>query len=153
MCAVDEQGPKAAVVADLVHGTRYTAIRGSGAWADGTPLAASGCTRLDHAVVGVNGLPHRHLGWAQFRALGAAALDLCAVAAGHMDAYVDVTDSGLAPWDYLGGLLVCREAGALVAEVRDRELIVTDSGQRCSPIAAATPELLHALRAALTKEP
>ena len=66
---------------------------------------------------------------------------------------MDVTDSGLAPWDYLGGLLVCRESGARVDEVRGRELIVTESGQRCSPIAAATPELLHALHTALDKEP
>ncbi len=149
LCAVDQQGPTAAVVADLVHGTRYTAVRGSGAWADGAALTASGCTRLDEALVGVNGLPDHHLGWAQFRALGAAALDLCAVAAGRMDAYVDVTRDGLAPWDYLGGLLVCQEAGAVVEEVRQRGLVETSSGVRRSPCAAATPVLLEALRSAL----
>jgi myo-inositol-1(or 4)-monophosphatase len=149
LCAVDADGPRAAVVADLVRGTRYVALRGSGAWAGETTLVPSGCTRLRDALVGVNGLPERHLGWAQFRALGAAALDLCAVAAGRMDAYVDVTDSGLAPWDYLGGLLICREAGAIVEEVRDRDLVVIETGRRRSPCAAATPELEHALRSAL----
>jgi myo-inositol-1(or 4)-monophosphatase len=152
LCALDEQGPLTAVVADLVHGTRYTAQRGAGAWVDGEPLAASGCTRMDKALVGVNGLPDRHLGWAQFRALGSAALDLCAVAAGSMDAYVDLTDSGLAPWDYMGALLICRQAGAVVEEVRDRELVVIEDGQRRSPCAAATPDLLQALRAALDGE-
>ncbi len=152
LCAVDEQGPLTAVVADLVHGTRYTAQRGDGAWADGEPLAPSGCTRMNQALIGVNGLPDRHLGWAQFRALGAAALDLCAVASGSMDAYVDVTKDGLAPWDYLGGLLICREAGAVVEEVRDRDLVLTETGHRRSPCAAATPDLLEALRAAVGNE-
>ncbi|MDQ6697046.1 MAG: inositol monophosphatase [Actinomycetota bacterium] len=149
LCAVDEHGPLTAVVADLVHGTRYTATRGGGAWADGRPLATSGCTRMSDALVGVNGLPDRHLGWAQFRALGAAALDLCSVAAGSMDAYADLTESGLAPWDYMGALLICREAGAAVEEVRDRELVVTEEGERRSPCAAATPALLASLRRAL----
>ncbi len=149
LCAIDEQGLRAAVVADLVHGTRYTAVRDGGARMDGSPIAASSCTQMDQALVGVNGLPTRHLGWAQFRALGAAALDLCAVAAGRMDAYVDVTQSGLGPWDYLGGLLICREAGAVVDEVEDRELVVVEAGMRRSPCAAATPALLAALRASL----
>lgn len=150
LCALDADGPWVAVVADLVHATRYTAQRGSGAFADDRRLIASGCTRMDKALVGVNGLPERHLGWAQYRALGAAALDLCAVAAGRMDAYVDLTDTGLAPWDYLGGLLICREAGAVVEEVTDRELVVTETGQRRSPCAAATPELAAELRAAIS---
>ena len=41
-----------------------------------------------------------------------AALSLCDVAAGHLDGYVDGCPRQHAPWDYLGGLLVCREAGA-----------------------------------------
>lgn len=149
LCAVDAEGPKAAVVADLVHGTRFRAVRGEGASEDDRPISASGCTRLDRALVGVNGLPSRHLGWAQFRALGAAALDLCAVAAGRMDAYVDVTDSGLAPWDYLGGLLICREAGAVVQETSDRALVDIGGGARRSPCASATAALGAELRAAL----
>jgi len=149
LCVVDGDGPRTAVVADLVHGTRYAAIRGAGATVDGQAMTASSCTRMDQALVGVNGLPERHLGWAQFRALGAAALDLCAVGAGHMDAYVDLTSSGLAPWDYFGGLLICREAGATVGAVSDRDALALHDGARCSPWAAATPELAEALRTAL----
>ena len=63
-------------------------------------------------MVGLSGYPPRRLGWKQFRALGAIALDLCAVAGGRLDAYVDCSPSAHGPWDYLGGLLVCREAGA-----------------------------------------
>ena len=111
LCAVDADGPVAALVVDLVHGTRYEAVRGGGARRDGEPITPSTVTRIADAIVGVNGLPDHHLGWAQFRALGAAALDLCAVADGRLDGYVECTADGLAPWDYLGGLLVCREAG------------------------------------------
>lgn len=46
------------------------------------------------------------------RRLGAASLDLCAVAAGRVDAYYEV---GLKPWDHAAGALVAREAGATVS--------------------------------------
>jgi myo-inositol-1(or 4)-monophosphatase len=46
------------------------------------------------------------------RRAGAAALDLCALAAGHVDAYYE---SGLHDWDIAAGGLIAREAGAIVA--------------------------------------
>ena len=69
-------------------------------------------------------MPPGWLGWKQYRALGAAALDLCAVAAGVVDAYIDCSRSAHGPWDYLGGLLVCTEAGAVVADADGRDLVV-----------------------------
>ena len=39
------------------------------------------------------------------RALGAAALDICAVGAGRLDGYVDFSVSAHGPWDYLGAML------------------------------------------------
>ncbi|UFS61178.1 inositol monophosphatase family protein [Subtercola endophyticus] len=45
------------------------------------------------------------------RRIGAAALDLCNVAAGRLDAYYE---RGLSPWDHAAGALIAREAGALV---------------------------------------
>ena len=53
------------------------------------------------------------------------------------------------PWDYLGGLLACTEAGATVVDARDRSLAVTDPDARRQVLAAATPELLDALRAGM----
>jgi myo-inositol-1(or 4)-monophosphatase len=84
----------------------------------------------------------------QIRALGAASLDICAVAFGGLDAYIDFSSSGHSPWDYLGGMLVCQQAGAVVAEAMGREL-VTQQGRR-TIVVAATPPLLEqavALRA------
>jgi myo-inositol-1(or 4)-monophosphatase len=133
------------VVADLVHGSRYEAVRGGGARRDGSPLSPSGETELGAALVGLNGLPDRHWGWGQFRALGAAALDLCAVASGALDAYVDCVDNAHGPWDYLGGMLVCREAGATVVDAFDRDLVVVEHAARRTPVAAATPKLAQSL--------
>ncbi|MBA2738329.1 MAG: inositol monophosphatase [Nocardioidaceae bacterium] len=45
------------------------------------------------------------------RRFGAASLDLCAVACGRVDAYVE---EGLQPWDLAAGRLVAEEAGAVV---------------------------------------
>ena len=97
------------------RGARFEAVRGGGARLDGRPIAPSACTRLGEAVIGLNGYPRQYLGWKQFRALGATALDLCAVAAGILDGYVDCTRRGSAPWDYLG-----RDAGVSGGGRRDR---------------------------------
>ena len=145
LCAVDADGPLAAVVVDLRHGTSYTATRGGGAFRDGEPIRSSGCAVLGEAIVGLNGLPAQHGGWAQFRALGACALDLCAVADGTLDGYADATTDSLGPWDYLGALLVCQEAGATVFDAVGRDLVVLEHGARRIPVAGATAELAQAL--------
>ena len=97
---------------------------------------------MDHAIVAFSGYPRQYLGWSQYRSLGAAALDLCAVACGQLDAFIDCASRSLAPWDYLGAVLVCREAGAHVAEAFDRQLLVLDPGARRTVVAAATAELM-----------
>ncbi|MGH9262031.1 MAG: inositol monophosphatase family protein, partial [Acidimicrobiales bacterium] len=76
LCAVDGDGPRAALVVDLPHGRTFAAVRGGGASVDGMPIQPSGCTTVGEALVGISGLPAEPLGWWQFRTLGAAALDL-----------------------------------------------------------------------------
>ncbi|MCU1357574.1 MAG: inositol monophosphatase/fructose,6-bisphosphatase family protein, partial [Acidimicrobiales bacterium] len=146
LAAVDGDGLLASLVVDLRHGTRYTAIRGGGAWRDGEPIRASGCSELGDAIVGLNGVPVAHGGWAQYRALGAAALDLCAVADGTLDGFADATTDELGPWDFLGAVLVCREAGATVFDAAGRDLVVLEHSARRIPIAGATPALADALQ-------
>lgn len=145
LCAVTDGVPVASLVVDLASDTSYEAVRGGGARCDGAPMRPSGATDLSASIIGVNGLPSSHLGWAQFRALGAAALDLCAVAAGSLDGYVDCTVSSHGPWDYLGALLICTEAGVAVADAEGRDLVVLDHAARRTPVAAATPLLLDQL--------
>ena len=48
------------------------------------------------------------------RRVGAASVDLCYVAAGRLDAYMEI---GLKPWDYAAGLLIVQEAGGAVVTV------------------------------------
>ncbi len=148
ICVLDDEGPRVAVVANLASGARYHAVRGGGAWRGTTRIEPSGCEALREAVVAISGMPKGHLGWAQFRALGAAALELCAVADGTLDAFVVGTHAALAPWDYLGALLVCREAGAVMGELQGRELVTRDHGARRSVVAAATTSLLGQLERA-----
>ncbi len=144
LCAVDRDGARAALVVDQAGGSRFEAVRGGGARVDGLALRPSGCTRLGDAVVGLSGYPPRWFGWKQFRAFGAVALDLCAVAGGRFDAYVDCSPSAHGAWDYLGGMLICQEAGAVVVDAFERPLVTLDHAARCTPVAAATPELLAA---------
>ncbi|MBX3313863.1 MAG: hypothetical protein KF906_06050 [Actinobacteria bacterium] len=147
LCAVDAVGPLASLVVDLRHGTRWTATRGGGARRDGEAIAPSGCRSIGDAIVGLNGVPAGHGGWAQYRALGAAALDLCAVADGTLDGYLDCTTDELGVWDYLGASLVLAEAGAPVVDARGRDLCVLDHAARRIPVAGAGPELVAALTA------
>ncbi len=149
ICVLDAHGPRAAVVWNQATGTRYDAARGRGARRDGEEITCSGTTALGVAIVGVSGYPRRHLGWRQYRALGAVALDLCAVADGSLDGFVDCVDAPHGgPWDYLGGLLVCAESGAVAADALGRDLVVRDATAWRSPVAAASPELLGELLAA-----
>ncbi len=149
ICVLDETGPRVSVVANLASGVRYHAVRGGGAWRGTTRVEPSGCQALRQAVVAISGMPGRHLGWAQFRAFGAAALELCAVADGTIDAFVVGMHAALAPWDYLGAMLVCQEAGAVIGELQGRDLVVRDPVARRAVVAAATTELLGELEQAV----
>ncbi len=150
LCLVDGNGsPAAALVANQATGERYWAVRGEGAWCDGVRLSPSTCVDVSDSIVGLNGIPPRPLGYRQSRVLGAVALDLCHVAAGVFDGYVDCVDpSAHGVWDYAASALICREAGAVVEDLHGRDLFVLDRAARLTPVAAATPELLATLLAA-----
>ena len=147
LCAVDGDGARAALVVDQASGRRFEAVRGGGARLDGVALTPTGCRDVGDAIVGLSGHPPEPFGWRQYRSLGAAALDLCAVASGALDGYVDCSPSAHGAWDYLGGMLVCVEAGAAVEDAWGRDLVTLAHAERRTPIAAATPELLDRLRA------
>jgi myo-inositol-1(or 4)-monophosphatase len=148
ICVLDEDGPLAALVVNQATGVRYDAVREGGARRNGDTIAPSTAASLGRSLIGVSGYPPRYLGWRQFRSLGAAALDLCGVADGSLDGYLDCMRDAHAGWDYLGGLLVCREAGAPVADAQGRDLVVRDDSSRRTPVAAGTPALFEELLAA-----
>lgn len=144
ICVLDVEGPLVGVVVNQATGTHFEAVRGEGARRDGENIRPSGCTELSSAIVGISGFPGEHPGWAQFRALGAAALEFCAVAEGMLDAYAVAGKSTLFGWDYLAGLLICGEAGAVTVERDGAEIVVRDDGTR-RPIVAATRSLAERL--------
>ncbi len=148
LCAVVDGEPRVALVGDLAHGRRYEAVAGQGATRDGGPIRPSGVTSLRSAMVGLSGYPPHYLGWKQYRALGAAALDLCAVADGTLDGYLDCSWNAHGVWDYLAGMLICREAGAFVADAEGRDLVTLDPSDRRTPVAAGTEDLGSALMVA-----
>jgi fructose-1,6-bisphosphatase/inositol monophosphatase family enzyme len=145
LCVLDTDGPCAALV--LHHASRrcFTATRGGGAFLDGSPIRPASCTELSDAFLGLNGLPARHYGWSQYRTMGAAALDLCAVASGVLDGYVDCVDEAHGVWDYAAAAFICHEAGASCVDALGRDLFVRDPRARRTPVAAGTGVLCDAL--------
>jgi len=148
LCLVDRDGPAVALVADQASGRRWWAERGGGAWRDGARLAPSGCADPGAAIVGLNGPPSAGLGYAQVRVFGALALDLCLVASGSLDGYVDGVAEAHGVWDLAAGALICSEAGAHVVDAWERDLFPLRHDARRTPVAAATPQLLASMVAA-----
>ncbi|MEV6843970.1 inositol monophosphatase family protein [Actinoplanes sp. NPDC051411] len=118
----------AGVVINAATGDEWTATRGGGAWRGDRPLHPSTRTRLDQSLVGTgfgyDAKRRAHQGAVvaqlitrvrDIRRFGAAALDLCAVAEGTLDAYYE---KGLNPWDHGAGGLIATEAGAIVSGLR-----------------------------------
>jgi len=128
------------VVNQAMQSDSYWATAGGGAFHNGVAMRPSACVDLSEAVVGISGIPKQRHRWGQFRALGAAALDICLVADGVIDAWIDFNTHGV--WDYLASLLICQEAGAYFVEHQGRDFIVQEHSHRRTPIVAATPELL-----------
>lgn len=120
----------AGAVVNPVSGEVWTARRGHGAHLNGRPIAVNEATDLAMALVGT-GFGYdadRRARQADVlrqvvprvrdvRRAGSAALDLCAVASGRLDAYYE---QGLNPWDLAAGGLIATEAGAIVSGLRGR---------------------------------
>ncbi len=99
----------------------FTATHGGGAQLDGVTIHCRAATTLADALVatGFSYVPERRIAQASrvaaligsvrdIRRSGAAAADLCAVAAGRVDVYYE---EWLGPWDLAAGELIAREAG------------------------------------------
>lgn len=114
----------AGCVVNPVTGEVFTATAGGGSFLGSRRLRANTDVPLAQALVGtgfsytadlrvkqgqvIMGLVGRIR---DIRRAGSAALDLCFVAAGRLDAYAE---RGLSPWDHAAGALIAREAGAWV---------------------------------------
>jgi len=119
-----------AVVHAPVTGQTWTAVRGGGAFLDGTAVSTTTCAQLDTALIatGFGYRAERRASQAavvaqvlplvrDIRRCGAASLDLCEVACGRLDGYYE---QGLQRWDLAAGGLIVREAGGLVSGLNGR---------------------------------
>lgn len=131
------------VVYDVARDELYAARRGAGATRNGAPVRCSAQRELGQALVGtgfaydaaVRATQAELLGRVlprvrDIRRLGAAAVDLCAVACGRYDAFYEW---GLQEWDLAAGGLIAREGGAVVR------------GRAGGVVRAAGPGLIDAL--------
>ena len=118
------------VVHDPAKGELFTAVRGRGSRLGERRLRCTRVRTLAQALVGTGFgydarrraaqaalLPTLLPQVRDLRRMGSGALDLCAVAAGRLDAYYE---QGLSPWDLCAGGLIATEAGALVGGLRGR---------------------------------
>jgi myo-inositol-1(or 4)-monophosphatase len=130
------------VVLNAATGDEFTAVRGRGALHDGRPITVRPPTPLERSVVstGYNYEPQIRarqatsvadlvVRVADIRRFGSCALDLCALAAGWSDGYVE---EGCMPWDHAAGGLIAQEAGAVVE-------VLTGASGRDLVVAAPRP--------------
>jgi myo-inositol-1(or 4)-monophosphatase len=140
------------VVYDPLRQEIFTASRGEGAQLDGRRIRVSKRTSLRQSLV-ATGFPYRAnlvhmdrylemlravmLECSGVRRPGSAALDLCYVAAGRVDAFFEL---GLSKWDIAAGALIIREAGGRISDFHGRDGYL-DSGN----VVAGTPKVYAAL--------
>jgi myo-inositol-1(or 4)-monophosphatase len=143
---------QAGIVADLFHGTTYTAEEGVGAYRDGHKISSSPRVSVEEGVIGLDLNSYRikelvpkltalmaeakHL-----RHFGANALELCYVADGTIDAFIDIRGK-LRTTDVAAASLIIREAGGILTTPEGRSLDAKlDPKQKVEFIAAANEEV------------
>jgi myo-inositol-1(or 4)-monophosphatase len=121
---------EAAVVIDLYNGGIYSAEKGGGAKFNGRPIKTSSIKTLEEAILSID--ISRSPGSIEkiapliskvrgVRALGAASLEICHVASGLLDAYVDVRGK-LRMMDFAAGMLIVREAGGVFLQPNGEDM-------------------------------
>jgi myo-inositol-1(or 4)-monophosphatase len=127
------------VVRNIAHDEEWVAVRGAGAYRGLRELRVSGITVPSRALVGT-GFPFKHPQLVEeyqrqfsqvlrvtagIRRAGAAALDLCDVAAGRFEAFWELR---LSPWDVAAGIVLVREAGGVVTDLAGRDASAQHGG-------------------------
>jgi myo-inositol-1(or 4)-monophosphatase len=153
--------PRVGVILDPERQELFTAVRGSGAFCNGTPIRVSTTHRLADALV-ATGYPARLAdapdvlhAWQWFsrhshgvRRTGSTAYNLAHVACGHFDAYYALH---IEPWDVAAGLLLVTEAGGKFSShagkkytLGSRELLLVSNDQIHDEFVAASSSLFAA---------
>jgi myo-inositol-1(or 4)-monophosphatase len=142
----------AGMVVDLFHDVTYTAFKGKGAYRNGEKIETSKTASLDAAVVGLdlNTFKAKEVvpkvtalivNTKHIRHFGANALEVCYVANGLTDAFIDLRGK-IRTTDVAAGFLIVKEAGGVVTTPGNQVLNVKlDPKQKLSFIASANMEI------------
>jgi myo-inositol-1(or 4)-monophosphatase len=140
------------VIHDPVHGQLYAAARGRGATLDGALIRVSGLSDIAQATIEAGwstrvpvedyvGMVERmKRAGAAVRRSGSGALALAYVAAGRMEAYVELHMNA---WDALAGLVLVEESGGYV-----NNYLAGEGLTKGNAILACTPELAGVMQKA-----
>lgn len=151
---------EAAIVHDIIHDVIYSAQKNRGAFRNGQKIKPSDTSRIEDALIGVDLNTFRikelvtkleglfKVG-KHFRHFGANALELCYVADGRTDAFVDIRGK-LRVTDIVASYLILLEAGGIILTPEGKELnIPLEATQRLSFIAAANRKIFETIQQAL----
>jgi len=153
----------AGMVADLFHDVTYTAFKGKGAYRDKKKIEPSKTVSLDDAVIGLDLNTYKVKKVAprltaliektkHIRHFGANALELCYVADGLTDAFVDLRGK-LRTTDVAASFLIIKEAGGIVTSPDNQTVSVElDPKQTLSFIASGNMQI-HEKILSLVKRP
>ena len=153
--------PSVGVVYDSSAGEMFSAIRGRGAWLNGEPIHVSEVTDLGMALTG-SGFGYsadyriyqgkvlaRIIGRVRdLRRGGSAALELCGVACGRLEAFFE---QGINHWDAMAGVVIIREAGGIAERIEPPEVPPRADGNGHVVVAAGTRQLYDDLRALVVR--
>jgi myo-inositol-1(or 4)-monophosphatase len=155
--AVDGE-PVAGTVFHVPGLRRATAWQGGGAWLGGQRLQVTAVTDPSLALI-ATGFPFKHPAMlpsylpqlarvldssSGVRRAGSAALDLLDVACGRHAGYWELM---LAPWDTAAGIVLVREAGGVVTDLKGRHIGVEHSG-----VVAGNPAMVEWLLRTITED-
>jgi myo-inositol-1(or 4)-monophosphatase len=151
---------EAAIVTNIMHGITYTAQKNKGAFKNAKIIKSSQISDLREALIGVDlntfkieelvtKLEGLFKIGKHFRHFGANALDICYVADGSTDAFIDIRGK-LRVTDIAASYLILREAGGIMVSPEGKELdIPLAPTQQLSLIAAANKKMYEAIKKTL----
>ncbi|HUJ84457.1 MAG TPA: inositol monophosphatase family protein [Candidatus Acidoferrales bacterium] len=153
----------AGLVADLFHDVTYTAFLGKGAFRDGKKIEPSKTASLDEALIGLDLNTYKVKEVARkvtaliektkhIRHFGANALELCYVADGSTDAFVDLRGK-LRTTDVAASFLIIKEAGGIVTTPDDQALDVELDPKQTLSFIASSNSKIHEKILGLVKKP
>jgi len=131
----DVHGPLIAVVSDPVRSVTFTALRGGGAFKNGTPLHISATASLAGSI--------GDLGWDwgdkesraaliakiekgayRWRIFSGSALEMCMVASGQIDFFASIS---IHAWDFAAAALIVKEAGGTVTDMKGDDIMASST--------------------------